>query len=298
MESNTGFWFTSTLFEVEPGEDLNTNPGMYGKQLSAWICSDLKAAGYEQCDSFGEDWGWCVTGSSGPYRILVGCGVFADASVYNDSKSQPDEEDLLWYVFPTVSIPLRERLRGLRDTSFELARLAKHLEEMLVGDPEIELVDEPEGGDWSTPPPSDGFVELVEREPPRPMPAWLSVVSGLLLILALPLMFVTIHEIFYRPPVGREVGIVTMSLVILAPTLAMCIWAIRLLFPPLRQFDVQIKSLIKRGVTLLVLFAPLISVYAGFATQYPRQFLVQLVAHIGLAALLWRWAFRRTSQMR
>ncbi|MDJ0908960.1 MAG: hypothetical protein QNI99_07185 [Woeseiaceae bacterium] len=292
IESAPGFWFTSTLFEVEPGEDWNTNPGMYGKQLSAWISDNLESAGYEQCDSFAEDWGWCVTCSSGPYRIMIGCGVYADASAFDDSKSLPDTEDLLWYVEGTVSIPWLERLRGTRDPSAELTKLTNHLEGMLVSDPEIDLVDEPEDGDWSTLPPGHEFLAHGELEPPKPMPGWQSVALGLLLVLALPLMFVAIHEAFYRPPAGREIVIVSMSLIILIPTFAMCVWAIRLLIPPLRRFDAQIKLTIKCGIILLVFAAPLMSVYAGFSTEHPRQFLVQIAVHVGLTAMLWRWAFR------
>ncbi len=30
-----GYWFTSSLFEIEPGEDDEINPRMYGRQFAA-----------------------------------------------------------------------------------------------------------------------------------------------------------------------------------------------------------------------------------------------------------------------
>ena len=194
MPDSVGYWFFSTLFEVEPGEDLNTNPGMYGRQLSSWLREKLEAAGYEECDSFGEDWGWCVTARRGPFELMIGCGVFADASVYDESSSQPDSEDLLWYVFPVVRLPLRERLRMDHDSAEEEVRFSAEVEEFLTGEPDIDLVDEPDGG-WSTPPPSDGFREAMRPIPRKPMPVWLSIPLGLIIAASLPIMVLSLIHI-------------------------------------------------------------------------------------------------------
>jgi hypothetical protein len=32
-----GYWFKSSKFEIEPGEDEEINPGMYGRQLARWL---------------------------------------------------------------------------------------------------------------------------------------------------------------------------------------------------------------------------------------------------------------------
>ena len=31
-----GYWFKFSKFEIEPGEDKDTNPGIYGRQLAVW----------------------------------------------------------------------------------------------------------------------------------------------------------------------------------------------------------------------------------------------------------------------
>lgn len=37
-----GYWFKSTLFEIEPGEDGDINPGIYGRQLAVWLKDKLE----------------------------------------------------------------------------------------------------------------------------------------------------------------------------------------------------------------------------------------------------------------
>jgi len=296
MLESPGFWFASSLFDIEPGEDLETNPGMYGRQLSNWLRDQLEGAGYEDCDSFGEDWGWCVTCRLGDTPLLVGCGVFADASVYDESKPHPDADDLLWYVFPTENLSWRGRRKGVPDGETGLARLHDDLERILDNELDIDLVDEPKDGDWSVPPASEAFLEATAYEPPRPMPWWLSIILGVLTLLALPVMVIAVGEVFYRPPSGREILVTSLSAILIIPVAVMCVVGIRLLLPYLRRFDDMLKASTIRLVAILVLAIPLISVYFGFAAQYPTRFAVQVTVHVLLAVLLWRMASRRTRQ--
>jgi hypothetical protein len=41
-----GYWFKSSKFEIEPGEDEEINPRRYGRQLSIWLKSRLEEIGY------------------------------------------------------------------------------------------------------------------------------------------------------------------------------------------------------------------------------------------------------------
>ena len=41
------FWFTSSLFDIEQGEDEETNPLCFGRQLSNWLRIKLRAKGYD-----------------------------------------------------------------------------------------------------------------------------------------------------------------------------------------------------------------------------------------------------------
>src|SRR5262249_30561019 len=66
--------FKSQHFRVEPGEDKETNPGIYGKALAQWILQKLKARGYEVDDDLvAEDFGWLVMLRGYPFMLWVGC---------------------------------------------------------------------------------------------------------------------------------------------------------------------------------------------------------------------------------
>lgn len=41
------FWFKTDLFEVDEGEDEETNPRMYGRHLSNWIRQEFADVGSE-----------------------------------------------------------------------------------------------------------------------------------------------------------------------------------------------------------------------------------------------------------
>ena len=68
-----GYWFRSTRFEIEPGEDEEINPGIYGKQLAEWLKARLEESGYKVEPIINEDWGRCLMCSREPFSLWVGC---------------------------------------------------------------------------------------------------------------------------------------------------------------------------------------------------------------------------------
>jgi hypothetical protein len=40
------YWFKSSKFEIEPGEDGYINPLIYGKHLAGWLKARLEEYGY------------------------------------------------------------------------------------------------------------------------------------------------------------------------------------------------------------------------------------------------------------
>jgi hypothetical protein len=64
-----GYWFKSTLFEIEPGEDKEINPRMYGRQLSVWLKAQLELHGYFVEPIIKEDWGRCLMCSRQPFSL-------------------------------------------------------------------------------------------------------------------------------------------------------------------------------------------------------------------------------------
>jgi len=63
--------FESAAFAVVPGEDKETNPGIYGKALAQWLAEQLRAAGLSAGEIIPEDFGWCVPVASKPHSLHV-----------------------------------------------------------------------------------------------------------------------------------------------------------------------------------------------------------------------------------
>lgn len=71
-------WFRSTLFEIEPGEDEETNPLCFGRQLARWLRQALIAQGYFVEEPIPKDWGWCLAGR--PTQAVLALGRLRQCS--------------------------------------------------------------------------------------------------------------------------------------------------------------------------------------------------------------------------
>ena len=91
--------FESSAFAVMPGEDEETNPGIYGKALAQWLAEQLRAAGFLPGAVFAEDFGWCVPIASDAHSLYVVC---ASTDVKADE----------WRVFAFAEGGLMDRLFG------------------------------------------------------------------------------------------------------------------------------------------------------------------------------------------
>jgi hypothetical protein len=81
MQSSKHLIFRSPLFSIEPGEDAETNPGIYGKALANWLASRLPAAGRTIHGCLSEDFGRLVHVAHPRLRVYVACAnghEFAD----------------------------------------------------------------------------------------------------------------------------------------------------------------------------------------------------------------------------
>ena len=61
--------FESSVFAVVPGEDTETNPGIYGKALAQWLADQLREAGVRAGAVIAEDFGWCIPVESRPHSL-------------------------------------------------------------------------------------------------------------------------------------------------------------------------------------------------------------------------------------
>ena len=135
------FRFRSDLFQIEPGEDEEINPRMYGRQLANWLKARLEARGYVVETVIAEDWGRCLMLSREPFDLWVGCGNMMDYGAAREGDPPPAIEDVTWTCFSTAQVPWMKRLLGKVDTAPALAKLDADLEAILRGEARIRLVE-------------------------------------------------------------------------------------------------------------------------------------------------------------
>ena len=144
MDNDCRYWFKSSMFDIEPGEDEETNPRMYGRQLARWLRERFLAIGYDVEDVIAEDFGWCVMCQRRPYLLWIGCVSCHDEDANGAHDSATAKENIVWTVAPVAEVPVFKRLFGKVDTSEGLARLDSELRRVLDDESRIVLVDAPE----------------------------------------------------------------------------------------------------------------------------------------------------------
>jgi hypothetical protein len=115
--------FSSRHFAIEPGEDEETNPGIYGKALATWVAAKLKQRGVAVERIVAEDFGRCVMVRSKPFMLWIGC-----ASLDGDAAR--------WQMFVTLEQGLIARLFGRSEAQTELDRLREHFRAIVQDIPE------------------------------------------------------------------------------------------------------------------------------------------------------------------
>jgi hypothetical protein len=135
------YWFKSTLFDIEPGEDEETNPQCYGKQLSSWLKDELSDLGYDVEDVIPEDWGWCVMCSREPYWLWVGCGCLVEETDSDAQEVIPNKDKIVWHCFVEAEVPFFKSIFKKADTTEGVRKLASDLESLLKSRTEITLLE-------------------------------------------------------------------------------------------------------------------------------------------------------------
>lgn len=116
--------FESSAFAVIPGEDEETNPGIYGKALAQWLAEQLSAAGFSPGAVIAEDFGWCVPIEAESHSLYVACASTGE---------RPDH----WRVFAFAEGGLMARFLGKDGRAESLAALFAALKDCLQRAPNI-----------------------------------------------------------------------------------------------------------------------------------------------------------------
>jgi hypothetical protein len=138
-----GYWFKSSKFEIELGEDEEINPRIYGKQLAIWLKARLEDSGYSVEEIINEDWGRCLMCSRKPFNLWVGCGNVTDYDTAQPDDNPPAKENIVWHCFAIAEVFFWKRLFRRINTESALSKLNADLGQILRADSEITLVEQP-----------------------------------------------------------------------------------------------------------------------------------------------------------
>jgi hypothetical protein len=81
MNSSHHFVFKSSMFPPESDEDAETNPGLFGKALAAWLAARLGDSGYAVDGEVAEDFGRLVQLKHSRFKTYVACCSTDDSAV-------------------------------------------------------------------------------------------------------------------------------------------------------------------------------------------------------------------------
>ena len=80
MDTPKQLTFESSRFPPEPGEDEETNPGIYGKALVAWLSDRLVHRGYRVKRTVAEDFGRLIQLEHPQFQLYVACASTDDTA--------------------------------------------------------------------------------------------------------------------------------------------------------------------------------------------------------------------------
>ena len=147
------FWFRSKMFRVALGEDAESNPFCYGRELGQWLKSKFTERGYSPEDVFAEDWGWCVMLSQTDGRLWLGCGndrskFYGQVTPEQHASFVPEAGSFTWTVFvgtdsPAWSLWVAKRKAAVERLAVDAQKANAVLENVLQSEKGITLVAEP-----------------------------------------------------------------------------------------------------------------------------------------------------------
>src|SRR6185437_14088365 len=115
----------TSAFSVTPGEDAETNPGVFGRSLSSYIDAQMRLRGWDVESVIAEDFGYCVMLARKPVRLWITCG---------NRRGRTDE----WMAFAVAEGALLKRALHIVDASKEIERVSEVLADIMKSAPGVE----------------------------------------------------------------------------------------------------------------------------------------------------------------
>lgn len=112
-------------FQIEPGEDAETNPGVFGRALADYLAAQIRARGVSVERIIPEDFGYCIMLKRKPFRLWIAC---------SNRSGKSDE----WMAFAVAEGGLLKRLSGRTHPRMEIDHLSEMLGEIMRAAPAVE----------------------------------------------------------------------------------------------------------------------------------------------------------------
>jgi hypothetical protein len=120
--------FKSSYFPVEPGEDEDINPGVFGKALAAWVADKLRERGVSVEKIVEEDFCRLVLVQRKPFMLWVGCAN-AEASATE------------WQLFLAAEVGLLGRVFRRVDPAPSFSSLVAHVRAIVEQVPGVSAIE-------------------------------------------------------------------------------------------------------------------------------------------------------------
>lgn len=124
MNESTRFEFRSSKFPPYPGEEEQINPGLWGRRLAEYLKERLARRGIESGDIVLEDWGCLRPVKNEAFALALACG-----------HQSGEDDEFLCFIEP--SAPCVRKLFRKIDTTREVERLSRAVQQVLSSDPDI-----------------------------------------------------------------------------------------------------------------------------------------------------------------
>ncbi len=120
--------FKSSYFPIEPGEDEDINPGVFGKALAAWIADKLRERGVGVERIIEEDFARLVLIQRKPFALWVGC-------------ASEDDTVTDWQLFLVAETGLLTRLFRRVDPKPIFSSLVAHIQAIVEQVPDVSEIE-------------------------------------------------------------------------------------------------------------------------------------------------------------
>ena len=283
----------SSKFRIQIGEDNETNPLLYGRELAEWLQTELRNSYAAIEEVIPEDCGWCVVCERKPHRLFIVVVNIIDQELVDAIARQESPEEVLWYVEPFVRVSFWHGRETRRKLDQALERLYTRVQEVLAREQEIRVLSEVEIEERSARYLDDINIPEELMPPVKPVSRWITLPLGLFLLPILLLSAIGGASLFVDPVENFATARAVGGTVILAACFGLAVIVYRLITGHENKYGGLFSPNALKGFAILSVLAAITLAGVGLNIDEPIRGLAGAVFWVSMAAALWRTATGR-----